>query len=79
MLRKYIFDPSHILHQEPVQVRQDMTYEERPIEILDRKEKELRNKKIPLVKVLWKNHSIEEATREREEEIKAKYPDLFGT
>ena len=54
-----------------------MSYEEQPVEILDRKEKELRNKKIPLVKVLWRNHEVEEATWEREEEMKTKYPQLF--
>ena len=79
MLRKYISDPSHILHQKPVLVRQDMTYEEQPVEILDRKIKELRNRKIQLVKILWRNHSSEEATWEREEEIRARYPELFGT
>ena len=60
-------------------MRQDMTYEEQPVEILDRKIKELRNRKIQLVKVLWRNHSSEEATCDREEEIRARYPELFGT
>ena len=39
--------------------------------------KEQRNKQIPLVKVLWRNHGIEEVTRKIEEEIREKYPDLF--
>ncbi|XP_071939157.1 uncharacterized protein [Coffea arabica] len=43
----------------------------------EREVKELRNKKIPLVKVLWKNHGMEEATWELEEEMQKKYPDLF--
>ena len=55
-----------------------MSYEEHPVKILDTKENELRNKKISLVKVLWKNHDVEEATWEREEEMKMKYPHLFG-
>ena len=67
MLRKYIPEPSHVLSYEPLQLNQDLNYEEKPIRILDKKEKELRNKKIPLVKVLWKNHLTEEATWEREE------------
>ena len=77
MLRKYISDPSHVLNYEPLQLNQDLTYEEKPVRILDTKEKELRNKRIPLVKVLWKNHSTEEATWEREEEIRSKFPELF--
>ena len=47
------------------------------MKILDRQDKMLRNKIIPLVKVLWKNHKIEEATWEREDDMKARYPKLF--
>ena len=40
--------------------------------------KELRSKKIHLVKILWPNSSVEEATWEREKEMKNKYPELFN-
>ncbi|XP_073031319.1 uncharacterized protein [Primulina eburnea] len=43
----------------------------------DRKVKVLRNKEIGIMKVLWSNHVIEEATWEPEEEMKHRYPDLF--
>ncbi|PON58573.1 hypothetical protein PanWU01x14_166040, partial [Parasponia andersonii] len=62
MLRRYVSDPSHVLSQEPLELNPKLTYEEHPVQILDRRKKELRNRKIPLVKVLWRNHSIEEAT-----------------
>ncbi|KAL5540567.1 hypothetical protein UlMin_045260 [Ulmus minor] len=52
MLRKYISDPSHVLESELIEIREDLTYEEQPVQILDRKDKALRNKVIPLVKVL---------------------------
>jgi len=39
---------------------------------LDRKEQELRTKKIPLVKLLWNNHGIEKTSWELEEEIQKK-------
>ena len=52
MLRRYISDPSYILQQQPIELREDLTYEEEPIEILAREKKVLRNKVIPLVKVL---------------------------
>ena len=74
MLRKYIFDPSHILTDLPMQIEKNFTYEERPIEILDRKDKVLRTKTIPLVKVLLRNHSNEEATWEREEDMQTQCP-----
>ncbi|KAL5572458.1 hypothetical protein UlMin_022055 [Ulmus minor] len=77
MLKKYIPDPTHVLEHEPIEVHEDLTYEEQPVQVLDRKEKKLRNKAIPLVKVLWRNHKVEEATWEREAEMRAKYTHLF--
>ncbi|WP_354666197.1 hypothetical protein [Nostoc sp. GT001] len=62
---------------EPLPLREDLTYIERPIQILDRREQKLRTKVIPLVKVLWQHHSSEEATWEREAEMRDKYPHLF--
>uniref|UniRef100_A0A2N9IE13 Integrase catalytic domain-containing protein n=1 Tax=Fagus sylvatica TaxID=28930 RepID=A0A2N9IE13_FAGSY len=77
MLRRYVSDPSHILSYEPLQVQEDLSYEEMPMEILDRKDQVLRNKTIRLVKVLWRNHSAGEASWEREDEMQSKYPHLF--
>ncbi|XP_056694933.1 uncharacterized protein [Spinacia oleracea] len=78
MLRKYVPDPSHVISHEPLALRNDLTYEEKPIEILDRREKRLRNKVIPMVKVLWANHLTSEATWEVEDQFKSKYPQLFA-
>ena len=39
-----------------------MTKEEEPVQILDRREQVLLNKTISLVKVLWRSHTVEEAT-----------------
>ena len=69
MLRRCVPDPSHILSYEPLQVKENLSYEEVPVQILDHKEQVLRNKTIHLVKVLWRNHSIEEASWERKNEI----------
>ena len=77
MLRKYIPDPSHVLNYEPLKIKDNLIYEEVPIQILDRKDHVLRTKTIILVKVLWKNHTVEEASWEREDEMKSKYPELF--
>ena len=78
-LRKYMGDPSHVLSYYGVEVSEDLTFEERPVRILAHEVKELQNKRIPLVKVLWNNRGIEEATWEREEEVLEKYPFLFET
>ncbi|KAJ8763080.1 hypothetical protein K2173_023285 [Erythroxylum novogranatense] len=77
MLRRYRSDPSHIIQTSEVQLRDDLSYEEQPVEILDTKDKVLRNKTVQLVKVLWMNHSVEEATWEPLEAMREKYPHLF--
>ena len=62
MLRKYIDDPTHILKYPEMEITKDLNHEVQPEKILDRSEKQLRNKKIPLVKIQWKGHTVDEAT-----------------
>ena len=52
MLRKYIPDPSHVLRELPMQLKENQTYEETFVQIVDCKEQVLRSKVIHLVKVL---------------------------
>ncbi|XP_061362879.1 uncharacterized protein LOC133306574 [Gastrolobium bilobum] len=47
-------------------------------DIMERSVKQLRSKEVPLVKVLWNNKSAAEATWEREDEIRKRYPELFN-
>ena len=75
-LRKYIPNPSHVIEPDPVQLQEDLAYEEELIHILDRREKQLIKKIISLMKVLWANHKISKATWEPEQEIRSKYPHL---
>ncbi|XP_027098891.1 uncharacterized protein [Coffea arabica] len=77
IFKKYYPNPTHILQSEEIEIDESLTYEEKPVQLLDRKVKELRNKQIPLVKILWKNHGVKEATWEVEEEMQRKYPELF--
>ncbi|XP_062093484.1 uncharacterized protein LOC133799486 [Humulus lupulus] len=78
MLRKYVCDQSHTLSYEPLELQPDLSYEVKPVKILERGIKELRTKKIPLVKVLWSNNAVEEATWELEGDTREKYPEIFG-
>ena len=64
MLRKCIPYPSHVLREQPVQLKKNLTYEETLVQILDSKEQVFWNKVIPLVKVLWNNHERKAATDE---------------
>ncbi|KAI5347763.1 hypothetical protein L3X38_000650 [Prunus dulcis] len=77
MLRKYIPDPSHVLEEQPIELKEDLTYVEQPVQILDRKMQVLRSREIPFVKVLWRSHTVEEATREPEDQMREQYPYLF--
>ncbi|KAL0560151.1 hypothetical protein IC582_000545 [Cucumis melo] len=77
MLRKYVPDPSHVVDYEPLEIDENLSYAEQPVEVLAREVKTLRNKEIPLVKVLWRNHRVEEVTWEREDDMRSRYPELF--
>ncbi|CAH9112204.1 unnamed protein product [Cuscuta europaea] len=77
MIRIYKSDPSHVLSPGTVEIDKILTCEEEPVQILARDVKMLRNKTVPLVKVLWRNHTTEEATWETVEAMLTQYPHLF--
>ena len=79
MLRRYRYDESHILLVQDIQVQSDFTFDEEPKSILDREVKQLRNKQVSLVKVLWQHHSMKEATWEPESTMRTHYPQLFNS
>ncbi|GJY19448.1 retrotransposable element Tf2 [Tanacetum coccineum] len=59
---------------EMIEIREDLSYTEEPESILDRQVRVMRNKTIPFVKILWRNHPEREATWETEESIRTSYP-----
>ncbi|XP_069148074.1 uncharacterized protein [Solanum lycopersicum] len=61
MLRKCISDPESIPPIEGLRVNDNFSYEEVPIQFIDRQVKKLRNKNVASVKVLWKNHLVKGA------------------
>ena len=77
MLKKCIGDPVSIIPIEALDVDERLSYEEVPVEILDRQVKKLRNKEVASIKVLWRNHLVEGATLMTEADIKSRYPQLF--
>ena len=76
-LRKYVFYHSHFVELEPIQISEDLTYEEVLIQIVDEMEKVLRHVVVKLAKIQWSNHSIREPTWELKEEMREKHPHLF--
>ncbi|XP_020084891.1 uncharacterized protein LOC109707769 [Ananas comosus] len=76
-LRKYVYDPEHVLAYVPMELQEDMTYEESLAYIVDREVRKLRNREIPYVKIHWCEHGDREETWELEDVMKERYPDLF--
>ena len=64
---------------EAIQLESDLTYEEKPVKILDTKDRVTRTKVIKFCKVQWNHHTEEEATWEREEDLKEDHPHLFAS
>jgi hypothetical protein len=63
---------------EDLDVKDDLTYKEHPVKILDTSERATRNKVNRMCKVQWSHHLEEEATFEREDELKEEFPQLFS-
>jgi len=76
-LRKYVKDESHILDHSELELQLTLSYKEQPMAILHRSVKTLKNRAIPLVLVFWNRHAPGEATWEREDIIRERYPQLF--
>jgi hypothetical protein len=67
------------LPAEDLEVQEDLTYIEEPTQILETADQVTRRSTIRMCKVKWGHHSKEEANWEREDELKAKYPELFSS
>jgi hypothetical protein len=56
----------------------DLTYQKYPVKLLETSERVMMNKRIRMCKVQWSHRTEEEATWEREEELKVEFPNFFG-
>jgi hypothetical protein len=78
-LKKCLRVPEEQLPVEGLEVQEDLTYTEKPTQILETADRVTRRKTIRMCKVRWNHHSEEEATWEREDDLMAKYPELFAS
>nr|ABA97433.1 retrotransposon protein, putative, Ty3-gypsy subclass [Oryza sativa Japonica Group] len=76
-LKKCLRVPEEQADSKHIDIQEDLTYVEKPIRILDTSERRTRNKVNRFCRVQWSHHSEEEATWEREDELKAAHPHLF--
>jgi hypothetical protein len=79
-LKKCLRVPEEQLPTEDLEVQEDLTFIEKPTQILEIADRVTRRSTIRMCKVKWGHHSEEEeATWEREDDLKAKYPELFAS
>jgi hypothetical protein len=77
-LKKYLCVPEEQIPMEDLDTKEDLSYQEYPVKILETSERVTQNKKIRMCKVQWSHHTEEEATWEREEELKTEFPSFFS-
>ena len=77
-LKKFIPNPFEPVELDSVELKSDLTFQPEPDRIIEHDVKSLRNKEIPLVKVVWKGSPDGEATWELESEMLSQYPQLFS-
>jgi hypothetical protein len=76
-LKKYLHVPKEQILMEDLDAKEDLSYHEYPLKILETFERVTRNKRIKMCKVQWSHRTEEEATWEREE-LKADFPRFFS-
>jgi hypothetical protein len=77
-LKKCLCVPEEQIPMEDLDAKKDLSYQEHPVRILETSERVTWNKRIKMCKVQWSHHTEEEATWEREEELKAEFSCFFS-
>jgi hypothetical protein len=77
-LKKRLRVPEEQLPMEDLDAKEDLSYQEYPVKILETSKRVTQNTRIKMCKVQWSHHTEEEATWEREEGLKAEFPNFFS-
>jgi hypothetical protein len=78
LLKKCLRVPEEQIPMEDLDAKEDLSYQQYPVQILEISKRVTRNKRIKMCKVQWSHHTDEEATWERKEEFKAEFPNFFS-
>ncbi|GJY92221.1 hypothetical protein Tco_0508003 [Tanacetum coccineum] len=76
-LKKCLSDEDLVIPFDEIRIDEKLHFIEEPIEIVDKEEKQLKQSRIPIVKVRWNSKRGPEYTWEREDQMWKKYPHLF--
>jgi hypothetical protein len=63
---------------EELTVGEDLTYKKYLVKILDTSEKVTRNNRYKMCKVQWSKHTKEDATWEKEDQLKVEFLEIFS-
>ncbi|WMV25901.1 hypothetical protein MTR67_019286 [Solanum verrucosum] len=77
MLKNCMGDPSFFIPTEDIGINDSLSYDEIPVQILDRQVRKLRTKEVASVKILCRNQFVDKAIWEDQEDMKKRYPHLF--
>ncbi|KAD3336983.1 hypothetical protein E3N88_32503 [Mikania micrantha] len=77
-LRKCLAEEQAHVPLDDIEVDDRLNYIEEPVDIVDTKEKQLRNKTVRQVRVQWKHRKGSDTTWETEDEMRRLYPHLFN-
>ena len=69
--------PEEQLPLDELDIQEDLSYKEYLVRILKTAERITRSRIIRMCKVQWNRHSVDEATWEREDDMKSDDPNLF--
>nr|GEV77525.1 putative reverse transcriptase domain-containing protein [Tanacetum cinerariifolium] len=69
-LKKCLSDESLVILLDELRIDDKLHFVEEPMEIMDRKIKQLKRSRIPIIKVRWNSKRGPEFTREREDQFK---------
>ncbi|GJW34006.1 putative reverse transcriptase domain-containing protein [Tanacetum coccineum] len=69
-LKKYLSDESLVISMKELRLDDKLNFVEEPIEIMDQEVKQIRQSRIPIIKVSWNSKRGPEFTWERENEIR---------
>ena len=69
--------PEEEIPLEELAIKENLTYEEYTIKILEIAERDTRSRVIKMCKIQWNRYTEDEATWEREEDLRKVYPRFF--
>jgi hypothetical protein len=77
-LKKCLRVPEEQIPMEELDAKEDLSYQEYPVKILETTERVTQNKRVKMCKLQWSLHTEEEVTWEREEELKLEFSSFFS-